>query len=73
MLSRGVAVVPEGNGAGAAGWNRITGGSVRLHPLPGNHFTFFQPPHVERLAAIIRNCLDVPVTAGAVPRTSCPA
>ena len=39
------------------GWSEATTGNVELHRVPGNHFTIFQPPCIETLAARIDECL----------------
>jgi thioesterase domain-containing protein len=49
----------SGNGEDSLlmGWKKATSGKVEVHRIPGNHFTIFQPPCIETLAASIDECL----------------
>jgi thioesterase domain-containing protein len=37
-------------------WNALS--PTCIHPVPGNHFTMMQEPHVEVLASKLKVCLD---------------
>ncbi|MHC4931683.1 MAG: hypothetical protein ACYTGV_05780, partial [Planctomycetota bacterium] len=51
------------------GWERVTSGPVRIHPLPGNHFTVFDRDHLGALAAAIGDCLrETPAGPGHADR-----
>ncbi|HWB85710.1 MAG TPA: amino acid adenylation domain-containing protein [Bryobacteraceae bacterium] len=39
-------------------WGWEAGGAVEVHVLPGEHLTILRPPHVDALAARLRECLD---------------
>ncbi|HVR95001.1 MAG TPA: amino acid adenylation domain-containing protein [Thermoanaerobaculia bacterium] len=39
------------------GWSRLSRGPVEVHALPGDHYTLLQPPHVQALAARLRERL----------------
>jgi amino acid adenylation domain-containing protein len=39
------------------GWECVTSGPVRIHPLPGNHFAIFDRSHLGSLADAIEDCL----------------
>ncbi|HXV75889.1 MAG TPA: thioesterase domain-containing protein, partial [Candidatus Polarisedimenticolaceae bacterium] len=38
-------------------WSELSSGRLHHHPLTGNHFTIFHPPHIERMAAIMGQLL----------------
>ncbi len=40
------------------GWNSQLLPNLRTIPVPGNHFTLLQQPHLSRLAAAVRDCLS---------------
>jgi amino acid adenylation domain-containing protein len=40
------------------GWGELCGGSVEVAAVPGTHSTLLSPPHVEPLAAALRQRLD---------------
>jgi len=40
-----------------ASWNRYSTDRGRVHHIRGNHFTIFQPPHIQGMAATIRQVL----------------
>jgi thioesterase domain-containing protein len=40
-----------------AGWSRLARGKLRQHPIRGNHFTIFHPPHIQQMAGIMRELL----------------
>ncbi|MEQ8959163.1 MAG: thioesterase domain-containing protein, partial [Coleofasciculus sp. C2-GNP5-27] len=41
-----------------SGWDRVAGGGLRLHGVPGNHGTLKSEPNVQVLAEKLRACLD---------------
>jgi amino acid adenylation domain-containing protein len=46
--------------AGASGpWRGIAAGGLVLRTVPGDHYTMLRPPHVDVLAAGLRECLGV--------------
>ena len=50
--------LPKGDPRWTLGWERRTTGPVRVHPLPGNHFTIFDRSHLGALADAIRGCIS---------------
>ncbi|MHC4930752.1 MAG: AMP-binding protein [Planctomycetota bacterium] len=44
----------------ALGWERYATGRIRVHRLPGNHFTILGEVHVDKLAETLRLILDDP-------------
>ncbi|MCP3142127.1 non-ribosomal peptide synthase/polyketide synthase [Pyxidicoccus sp. QH1ED-7-1] len=48
------------------GWSALASSGLRLHQVPGNHYTLLRPPHVETLARTLRECLDA-VSASGTP------
>jgi thioesterase domain-containing protein len=39
------------------GWERLLGRPAEAFPIPGDHYTLLQPPHVEELATRLRQAL----------------
>jgi non-ribosomal peptide synthase protein (TIGR01720 family) len=39
------------------GWGTVAAGGVEVHPVPGNHQTLIEAPHVETLAEVLGACL----------------
>ena len=39
------------------GWGGVAGGGVDIRPVPGDHLTLLEPPHVAALARSLRECL----------------
>ncbi len=39
------------------GWDRVAAGGVEVHPVPGNHQSIVEAPHVETLAEVLGACL----------------
>ncbi|NEQ34317.1 MAG: hypothetical protein F6K04_25585 [Leptolyngbya sp. SIO4C5] len=39
------------------GWQQFSTYPVEIYPVPGNHFTVTNPPHVQVLAEKLKNCL----------------
>ena len=39
------------------GWNRLSTRRVAVHPVPGNHLTMLNAPHIETLAQALQGCL----------------
>jgi amino acid adenylation domain-containing protein len=40
------------------GWQALTSKPVKVHFVPGNHFTLLTPPHVKSLAQLVLECLQ---------------
>jgi thioesterase domain-containing protein len=40
------------------GWGDLAAGGVQVYSVPGDHLTMIHPPHVKRLAEVMRACLD---------------
>ena len=40
------------------GWEGLAGGGVEVHRIEGDHYSILRSPHVEVLAARLRECLD---------------
>ncbi|MFQ5419790.1 MAG: thioesterase domain-containing protein [Anaerolineae bacterium] len=45
------------NGEPDMGWSSLVAGGVTIIPVPGDHITMLQEPHVQVLADRLRNCL----------------
>jgi amino acid adenylation domain-containing protein len=41
----------------AESWSQLSRGNLRLHPIHGNHFTIFHPPHIQQMAGVMRELL----------------
>jgi thioesterase domain-containing protein/acyl carrier protein len=41
-----------------SGWNRVAGGGVEFHEVPGEHSTVMREPHVKTLATELLACLE---------------
>ncbi|MHC4224605.1 MAG: thioesterase domain-containing protein, partial [Planctomycetota bacterium] len=54
----GKRLLPRGDPRWTLGWEHVTSGPVRIHPLPGNHFTIFDRSHLGALAGAIEDCLS---------------
>ena len=42
----------------AEAWSRFSMLPIRVHRVPGNHFTLLRSPHVETLAVLLRRAID---------------
>jgi thioesterase domain-containing protein len=51
VRARALVVDVEGSPNGSSGWPDVIDGPTRTRWLPGNHYSFLQPPLVSRLAA----------------------
>jgi thioesterase domain-containing protein len=40
------------------GWDRVAGGGVEVHEVPGEHSTLLEEPQVQVLAARLKTCLE---------------
>ncbi|MBZ4414933.1 non-ribosomal peptide synthetase [Myxococcus sp. RHSTA-1-4] len=40
------------------GWEAVATGALEVHELDGDHYSILRAPHVERLASLLRNCLE---------------
>jgi amino acid adenylation domain-containing protein len=40
------------------GWGNLAGEGVEIYDVPGNHFSIFDEPHVQKLAETLNVCLD---------------
>jgi amino acid adenylation domain-containing protein len=40
------------------GWDRYAQAGMAVHVIPGDHYSMFNPPHVEMFAHILHQCLD---------------
>lgn len=45
------------------GWHRMTGGHVRVIPMPGDHLSMTEVPHVTQLATTVGQFLADPAAA----------
>ncbi|MFF7044060.1 amino acid adenylation domain-containing protein [Streptomyces massasporeus] len=54
-------VASEGGAAYADGWDALAG-RVERREVPGSHYTLLQPPHADRVGAIVREVLDRALT-----------
>lgn len=43
------------------GWSRLADKGVKVHEVPGNHFTMMYSPHAQILARRLGNCLHAAV------------
>ena len=50
--------VRPSNSASTLGWEIVCGEKVKLHWLPGNHFSIFTSEHIDTLAGSIKECLS---------------
>lgn len=50
-----------------AGWRRLAAGGVERHIIPGSHEGMFKSPHVEVLAAKLRECLAASSSQTSIP------
>jgi thioesterase domain-containing protein len=46
------------------GWGKLAGGGIEVHKVPGNHFSMFEKPHVQKLAETLRGCLHKAQASG---------
>ena len=51
-----------------ATWRGLALGGVDTWHVPGNHYSMFQPPHLQTLAAELRACLSPQIKAAALMR-----
>ncbi len=51
------------------GWGKLARGGLRVCEMPGEHDAMFVEPGVQRLAAILTECLNGTGTAGVLPST----
>jgi thioesterase domain-containing protein len=52
------------------GWGALARGGVEVHEVPGDHFSLIAMPHVEHLAARLRELLKRAVTGGTLQQAS---
>lgn len=48
----------EGSHSALLGWDTVSSGAVRVHPIPGNHLTVLRQPHMPVVARVLQAVLD---------------
>ena len=52
------------------GWGALADGALVLHPLPGDHYTVLQSPHLQRLVELLESSLNTARPVSPLPATS---